>query len=108
MDNDLQDRLRVLKLGYIKKLQGILPEFKVLSEKISVSIIDEIYMKVHTISGTSGMYGLNELSSLSTDFELYLKKIKNDENSYDEQLLKNLLNSYIENIKHLIEGENNG
>lgn len=108
MDNDLQERLLALKLGYIKKIQGILPEFEVLSGKISISLIDELYIKVHTISGTSGMYGLNELSSLSTDFELYLKKIKNDENSYDEKLLKDLLNEYIKNIKHIIEGENNG
>lgn len=108
MDNNLQEQLKLLKIGYIKKLEVMIPEFVILSETFNLSIIDEIYLKVHTISGTSGMYGLNELSNLSTNFELYLKKIKNDSNCYDENIFKNMLIEYIEYIVNIIKGEING
>lgn len=108
MDKNLQEQLRILKLEYIKKLERMIPEFNILLEKTTISIIDELYLKVHTISGTSGMYGLNELSTFSTNFELYLKKIKNDENCYEEPILKGLLIEYINNIENIIKGENNG
>ena len=108
MDNKLQEQLKVLKMGYLKKLEGMIPEFKVLLEKISLLNVDELYIKVHTISGTSGMYGLIKLSDLSTDFELYLKKVKNDKSCYDEGALKGLLTEYIEHIIDIIKGENGG
>lgn len=108
MDNNLHDKLNILKLGYIKKLEAMIPEFEILNKNIGSSFNDEIYTKVHTISGTSGMYGLNELSNLSTDFELYLKGIKSDSNGYDENLLKEKLTDYIENIQNIIKGENIG
>ena len=108
MDNNLQDKLKVLKLGYIKKLEGIIPEFKVLLQQIGASFNDELYSKVHTISGTSGMYGLNELSDTSTEFEVYLKEIKHDPSLHNEVELKEKLTKYIENIENIIKGENNG
>jgi len=108
MDNNLQEQIKLLKIGYVKKLEGMLPEFKSISKKTSLLAIDELYSKVHTISGTSGMYGLNELSDFSTNFELYLKKIKNDSNCYDESIFLNMLVEYIEYIEDITKGENDG
>lgn len=100
MDNNLQDQLKILKVGYIKKLEGSISEFKELAEKVdaSVNFVEELYRKVHSISGTSGMYGLMELSDISTEFELYIKEIKNDINLLNEVELKDKLLQYIENI----------
>ena len=110
MDNDLQAKINILKQGYLKKLEGMILEFKAILEKISLSNIEELYSKVHTISGTSGMYGLSELSSFSTDFEVYLKKINNDKKIYNEDVLKDLLIKYIDDIAIaiVIKGEING
>jgi len=108
MDNNLQEQLQLLKIGYIKKLEGMISEFRVLLEKIDLSVIDELYPKVHTISGTSGMYGLMELSDISTTFELYLIKIKNDATCYDGKELKTQLIGYVNIIEHIIKGEIDG
>jgi len=102
MNNSLQEKLLLLKRGYIKKLETMIPEFESLAGKISVSTLDEIYVKVHTISGTSGMYGLTDLSDFSTDFELYLKEIKGDINLYDGDVLKDKLLSYIKKIEEIV------
>lgn len=108
MDNNLQDKLNLLKIGYLKKLEGTIPEFKVLSDKINVSLVDELYSKVHAISGTSGMYGLKELSDFSADFELYLKRVKSGEICYEDDVLKGLLIKYIDQIINITKGDING
>jgi len=108
MDDNLQSKLNILKLGYIKKLETMVPEFEILSKKMDCSHIDELYSKVHTISGTSGMYGLKDLSDFSTDFEIYLKEIKNDPNCYNEVILKEKLTNYIKNVEKIVKGDNNG
>lgn len=99
MDNSLQDKLKVLKIGYLEKLKEIIPEFWQMYEKISTLPIDELYIKVHTISGTSGMYGLSKLSAASTEFELYIKEIKKDITLKNDIELKERLYKYIKNIE---------
>lgn len=104
--NNLQKELEKLKLGYLKKLEGMVTDFWIIHKEISHSNIDTLYIKVHTISGTSGMYGLSELSDASTEFEIYLKEIKNDINLMNEAELKEKLFKYIKNIERIVaQGE---
>ena len=103
MDNSIQDKLNILKIGYIKKLETLVPEFKNYIQNTDVAKIDEIYIKVHTISGTSGMYGLIELSEISSDFEVYLKDIKSDVSLYIESDFKERFCKYIDEIERTIK-----
>lgn len=104
MADSLQNKLNELKRGYLKKLEGVLSEFYILLEAQKIDY-NEIYTKVHTISGTSGMYGLKSLSDISTEFEYYLKDIKNGID-YSEEELKNKFLKYVNSLKkNIFEGE---
>lgn len=104
MDNSLEEKIKELRKGYVIKLKDIISGLKILltNEKID---IEEIYSKVHTISGTSGMYGLNDVSNISTEFEIYLKNLRNDNSLINELELHEMLLKYIESIDDILTGE---
>lgn len=105
MNNELVEKLIELRKGYLNKLKEAFPDFKVLLNNDSINI-QELYSKVHTISGTSGMYGLKDLSNASTEFEIYLKPFKENPNTVNIEELKNKLKIYLSDIeKMLLEGE---
>lgn len=102
MNESLEDKLKELRKGYLKKLEDLLVGFKVLSNAEKIDIV-ELYSKVHTISGTSGMYGLQELSNISTDFEVYLKEVKENIDFLNQEELKKKLLGYIAGIEKLFQ-----
>lgn len=101
MNSDLENKLKELKIGYLKKLEGILVELKDLYDTDGL-LIEPVYVKVHTISGTSGMYGLSELSNISSNFELYLKDIREKTDTFSEDEFKNKFLNYINDIEKII------
>ena len=102
MNSELENKLKELKKGYMKKLEVVVVEFAALLECEKIDI-EDIYSRVHTISGTSGMYGLNELSDMSTNFEVYLKKAKEDINSINHEELKNMFSDYTKSIARIVQ-----
>jgi len=102
MENNLESKLNVLKKGYLEKMKGLVLGFKDILNDFEQFDFNELYSKVHTISGTSGMYGFLDLSEKSTDFELYLKDIKNNNKDLVETELKEKLSEYIVNIEKVI------
>lgn len=105
MDNSLENKLNELKISYLKKLETIISSFK---KNLEENILDakEIYSQVHTISGTSGMYGYQKISEYSTEFEIYLKLIKESIESLDREELKKKFLEYIVNMeKYISAGE---
>ena len=101
MNNNLEEKLKELKKGYIKKLEVVLSELKTLLTDKNLAI-NEIYLKVHTISGTSGMYGLKDISEVSTEFEFYLKPIKENPDVANREELKNNFSNYIDFLEKTI------
>lgn len=99
--SDLEQQLKILKMGYINKLRDSIPEFEVLLSKESPDV-NEIYAKVHTISGTSGMYGIMDLSEISSEFEIYLKEQKANIDMINYEELKSKLSKYVENLSSII------
>lgn len=105
MNSDLEEKLKELKRGYIIKLKDSLLVLKniLASEEID---IQDLYSKIHTTAGTSGMYGLADLSEISTEFEFYLKSIKENSELINEEELKNKFSNYLEAMaKILLAGE---
>ncbi len=102
MNNNLEEKLKELKKGYLEKLKILVVTLKDLSDNLEQLNIDDLYSKVHTVSGTSGMYGLKELSDISTNFELYLKEIKNGNKNLNKTELKEKLTEYINNIEIVV------
>ena len=103
MNNDLEEKLKELRKGYLNKIKGTILDFKVLSDEEPINI-NEVYSKVHTISGTSGMYGLKDLSSTSTEFEIYLKPLKENQNSINTEELKDKFSIYLKDIEKILSG----
>lgn len=101
MDNNLQNKLNALKLMYLKKLETTVVELKknIHSQNID---INGLYSMVHTISGTSGMYGLNNISDISTNFEVYLKEVKKDPEIVNYEELKNKASDYTAQLERMI------
>ena len=99
--SDLEQQLKILKMGYIKKLRDSFPEFEALLS-LRTPDINEVYTKVHTISGTSGMYGIMDLSEISSEFEIYLKEQKANIDMINYEDLKSKLSTYVENLSSII------
>lgn len=109
MNNDLENKLQGLKQIYLKKLETVLSELKALFDSEQTDI-NELYSRVHTISGTSGMYGLKQISEISTEFEIYLKKIKEalqaGMGSINFNELRDKFSQYLSNLeKGILKGE---
>jgi len=105
MNNNLEEKIKELRKGYINKLKDSFCDFKVLSEENQIDI-QVLYQKVHTISGTSGMYGLKEISDSSTEFEIYLKPFKETPNSINVTELKEKILIYVKDLEKILsEGE---
>jgi len=101
MKNELENKLKELCKGYLNKLKGIFLDFSVLIDEEPINI-QEVYSKVHTISGTSGMYGLSDLSNTSTEFEIYLKPLKENPESINAKELKNKFSIYLKDIEQIL------
>lgn len=103
--NDIQNKLNELKKGYLKKMETNIAELKSLAQNFELSNVERVYSIVHTTSGTSGMYGLSELSEISTEFEIYLKGIRNDSSLIDEKEFIEKLKNYVDTIQKKIDEE---
>ena len=101
MDDKLANKLKELKKAYLQKLEGILLDLKNNLDGLPDIELEELYTQVHKISGTSGMYGLKELSGFSSEFEIYLKEIKNN-NAIEIESLKGKLSQYIKIVEQVV------
>lgn len=78
MVNKLEEKLGLLKKQYIAKLPSVIHGIKVLWNSLcdhwdNVQIC-ELHRQVHSISGTSGIYGLTNISQTSRDLERFLNQ----------------------------------
>jgi chemotaxis protein histidine kinase CheA len=98
--NDFQEKLNILKQGYLNKLRS---EFEAFSALLTVDVgVEDIYSRVHKISGTGGMYGLKELSEISTVFEVYLKEKRENPESINQEELYQKFSQYLTELKNQI------
>lgn len=104
MDKTFEEKFKELQTGYLNKLKENFPGFRALLNEVPLNI-QEIYSRVHTISGTSGMYEMSDLSNISMDFEAYLKPIKDDPLSANMEELKKKFSNYLDNIEKIIVGD---
>lgn len=104
MDKKFEEKFKELQTGYLTKLKDNFPSFRALLNENPLNV-QEIYSRVHTISGTSGMYGMSDLSDISMDFEIYLKPIKEDPHCANMEELKNKFSNYLDKIEKIIVGD---
>lgn len=104
MDKTFEEKFKELQTGYLNKLKENFPSFRALLNENPLNI-KEIYSRVHTISGTSGMYEMHDLSKISMDFEAYLKPIKDDPHCVNMEELKNKFANYLDKIEKIIVGD---
>lgn len=102
LPDGLNDKIDEFRKAYLKKLEDVIAGLKYFLDN-EKNNIDEIYSKVHQISGTCGMYGLRELSSISTELEFYLKKLKNDNGIMIESELHEIFLKYIKDVETILK-----
>lgn len=104
MDKNFEKKFKELQKGYLNKLKENFSGFKALLNENPLDI-QEIYSRIHTISGTSGMYELSDLSDISVGFEIYIKPFKENPESMDVEEFKNKFSIYLDSIEKIILGE---
>lgn len=107
MDKNFEEKFKELKKGYLNKLRVNFSSFKDLLDENPLNI-QEIYSRVHTIAGTSGMYGISDLNNLSTEFEIYIKPFKENPELIKMEELKNQFSNYLDSIEKTILGDEDG
>jgi HPt (histidine-containing phosphotransfer) domain-containing protein len=100
MNNNFEEKLKGLKIAYIAKLKETLPEIEKLTTENSD--IQEVYQKIHKLAGTCGMYGLNEISNIATELEIYLKPLKENPTLIKEQELSEKLKRFVTEYRKII------
>lgn len=104
MDKNFDEEFKELQKRYLNKIRDSLSSFKDLIEESPINI-QEIYSRVHAIAGTSGMYELLDLSNISSDFEGYLKPIKENPDSVKIEEFRNKFSSYLVSVEKILLGE---
>lgn len=90
LQSDFEEKFNIVKNNYLKSLEekysvlkdlkeGILQSGNLNSES-SITAINEAYSHIHKLSGSSAIFGFNELSRISNRLELLLKEFA--ENNY--------------------------
>lgn len=78
MVQKLEEKLGLLKQQYLAKLPSVIHDIKVLWNALCDDWdhlqICELHRQVHSISGTSGIYGLTNISHTSRDLERFLNQ----------------------------------
>ncbi len=76
ISEQFEDSLNKLKAVYRVKLKEEIPYFKnILEEPFTKELLEDLRMKVHKLSGSAGMYGFLELSTVTHEFDLQLQEI---------------------------------
>lgn len=89
-----ENSLKELKSFYLVKIKEEITYFdKILKTTITKEMLEDLQAKVHKLSGSAGMYGFAELSSITHEFDLELQEI-----------LKKDFNLYVDDIKDKICG----
>lgn len=76
ISEQFEDSLNKLKAVYRVKLKEEIPYFKnILEEPFTKELLEDLRMKVHKLSGSAGMYGFLELSTITHEFDIQLQEI---------------------------------
>lgn len=79
MDNKIQEKLQELFVNYTKnlphKLRDLQTHWQQLCEKYDVDSFKNFHREVHSLTGSAGTYGYDELSKAARELEVYLKSL---------------------------------
>lgn len=76
ISEQFENSLNKLKAVYRVKLKEEIPYFKnILEEPFTKELLEDLRMKVHKLSGSAGMYGFLELSTIMHEFDIQLQEI---------------------------------
>lgn len=87
---DINEELRQLQRDYIKKLPGRVTQLvEAWTRNLAQSkeeTLQDIYRQAHTIAGTSGVLGIDEVSQAARAIEQLIKERENDVSLNSEEI----------------------
>lgn len=112
MDYDLPEeffkQFELLKIEFSKKLPAIILELEEsmydFNCESSSQNLKNLYIRVHNLAGSSGLYGYSNITNISREFEQYIKPFIEEEKIISENILliSEIFEKYICDIKKCI------
>ena len=87
---EIADKLALLHERYFEELPGKVAEIEAAWSKLDLhspdpfSILDELYRHVHSLTGSAGTFGADELSNTAKELQQYLKKVIDSRNTISQ------------------------
>lgn len=96
ISEQFEDSLNKLKAVYRVKLKEEIPYFKnILEEPFTKELLEDLRMKVHKLSGSAGMYGFLELSTITHEFDIQLQEILKTDFTHHVHVIKDHISGII-------------
>ena len=98
---DIADKLALLHERYFEQLPGKVAEIEAAWSKLDLHtpdpfpILDELYRHVHSLTGSAGTFGADELSNTAKELQQYVKTVIDSRNTIsqnDYDLIERLIN----------------
>lgn len=111
MSNEMQAALHTFvseAKELISELEQILLELDSLKAEPNTEHINSMFRAIHTIKGSAGLFGLDEIVDISHRYETLLDQVREEKRSFNLELLEvglktcDLISAYIEQIGHSI------
>lgn len=111
LPEDFLKQFELLKIEFNKKLPGLVNELQISMNEVNtdptIKNLKSLYVKVHNLAGSSGLYGFSNITNLSRDFEQYIKPfVEQTENisTVDLSQLNEMFMQYMHNINNCVNG----
>jgi two-component system chemotaxis sensor kinase CheA len=91
--NEIANSYKTESEELLNQMEGILLQWEDEEYEISNDDINTVFRAIHTIKGTSGMFGYSKIVEFTHVLENYLDEIRNNPSIFDRKLIPALLES---------------
>lgn len=100
ISEQFEDSLNKLKSIYRLKLKEEISYFEnILKEPFTKELLEDLRKKVHKLSGSAGMYGFLELSTITHEFDIQLQEILETDFTPHVHVIKDQISGIIKVIE---------
>ncbi len=93
-NDNIQDKLLALHAAYTKtlpdKIGHIESLWQTLQSNWEQNVLDDFHREVHSLCGSSALYGYHLLSAAARELEIYLKDIPNNKTAHTAEMDKHI------------------
>jgi len=107
--NPLEEKLAALKQDFLQGLHGRYTElyshWQLYLENKDIEFLDPLHRNLHSLAGSSGLYGCPEMGELARKVEIILYQFLNQKSEYSATDLPEVVSSGLSALKHAIDAD---